>query len=65
MKLSLTLALISIIMASAASHSPETPTGFDSKSNGTVDDVTHQVDQVKFDEVEGLADGLGPLYNAQ
>jgi len=30
-----------------------------------VDDVTHQADQVKFDEVEGLADGLGPLYNAQ
>jgi CxxC motif-containing protein (DUF1111 family) len=52
-------------MASAASHSPEAPTGFDSKSNGTVDDVTHQADQVKFDEVEGLADGLGPLYNAQ
>ena len=65
MKLSLSLALVSIIMASAASHSPETPTGFDSKSNGTVDDVTHQADQVKFDEVEGLADGLGPLYNAQ
>src|SRR5262249_26172244 len=24
-----------------------------------------QADQLKFDEVEGLADGLGPLYNAQ
>jgi CxxC motif-containing protein (DUF1111 family) len=30
-----------------------------------VDDSTHQADQVKFDEVEGVADGLGPLYNAQ
>ena len=65
MKLSLSLALVSIIMASAASHSLEAPTGFDSKSNGVVDDMTHQADQVKFDEVEGLADGLGPLYNAQ
>ena len=65
MKLSLSLALVSIIMASAASHSLEAPTGFDSKSNGVVDDMTHQADQVKFDEVEGLPDGLGPLYNAQ
>src|SRR5207245_6452240 len=40
-------------------------TGFDSKSNGLVDDRTHQDDQVKFDEVEGVAQGLGPLYNAQ
>ena len=44
---------------------PEAPAGFDNKSNGVVDDQTHQADQVKFDEVEGVADGLGPLYNAQ
>src|SRR5579862_9594988 len=44
---------------------PEAPAGFDNKSNGVVDDPTHQADQVKFDEVEGVADGLGPLYNAQ
>ena len=44
---------------------PEAPAGFDSKSNGFVDDPTHQADQTKFDEVEGVADGLGPLYNAQ
>jgi CxxC motif-containing protein (DUF1111 family) len=43
----------------------EVPTGFDGKSNGMVDDATHQADQVKFDEVEGIIDGLGPLYNAQ
>src|SRR5215813_1416400 len=30
-----------------------------------VDDQTHQADQAKFDEVEDVADGLGPLYNAQ
>jgi len=44
---------------------PDAPAGFDNKSNGVVDDPTHQADQVKFDEVEGVADGLGPLYNAQ
>jgi CxxC motif-containing protein (DUF1111 family) len=30
-----------------------------------VDDATHQGDQMKFDEVEQISDGLGPLYNAQ
>ena len=44
---------------------PDAPAGFDNKSNGVVDDQTHQADQLKFDEVEGVADGLGPLYNAQ
>jgi len=44
---------------------PEAPAAFDNKSNGLVDDPTHQADQLKFDEVEGVADGLGPLYNAQ
>jgi hypothetical protein len=43
----------------------EAPTGFDNKSNGVTDDATHQADQMKFEEVEQLADGLGPLYNAQ
>ncbi len=37
MKLSLSLALVSIIMASASSQSQEAPTGFDSKSNGVTD----------------------------
>ena len=44
---------------------PDAPTGFDNKSNGMVDDATHTADQAKFDEIEQLADGLGPIYNAQ
>jgi CxxC motif-containing protein (DUF1111 family) len=44
---------------------PEAPSAFDNKSNGMVDDPTHQADQLKFDSVETIADGLGPLYNAQ
>ena len=41
------------------------PTGFDGASNGVTDDATHKADQDKFDEFEEIADGLGPLYNAQ
>src|SRR3989442_4040072 len=49
----------------AISQRSEAPTGFDNRRNGGVDDATHQADQAKFDEVEAIADGLGPLYNAQ
>ena len=43
----------------------EAPAGFDDRSNGVVDDQTHKADRVKFDSVEDVSDGLGPLYNAQ
>ena len=49
----------------AAPPLPDAPTGFDNKSNGMVDDATHTADQAKFDEIEQISDGLGPLYNAQ
>jgi CxxC motif-containing protein (DUF1111 family) len=65
MKLFVGVAILSLVLVSVAAQFPEAPTGFDNKSNGVVDDATHQADQSKFDEVEGLADGLGPLYNAQ
>ena len=57
--------ILSLILASSASRSTEAPTGFDNKSNGVADDTTHQADQTKFEEVEQLSDGLGPIYNAQ
>lgn len=44
---------------------PQAPTGFDNASNGFTDASTHQADRAKFEEVEQIADGLGPLYNAQ
>jgi CxxC motif-containing protein (DUF1111 family) len=46
-------------------HNTEAPAGFDNKSNGMVDDATHQADLSVFDEFELVKDGLGPLYNAQ
>jgi CxxC motif-containing protein (DUF1111 family) len=64
MKLLAVVLLLSVALASTNSPN-EAPTGFDNKSNGMVDDATHQADQAKFEEVEGVDDGLGPLYNAQ
>jgi CxxC motif-containing protein (DUF1111 family) len=43
----------------------DAPAAFDNKSNGMVDDTTHQADQSTFEEVEQISDGLGPIYNAQ
>jgi len=65
MRLFIAGALLSFAFVSVAAQLSEAPTGFDNKSNGMVDDAIHRADQAKFDEVEGLADGLGPLYNAQ
>src|ERR1700732_2339943 len=57
--------VFSFAVATAAQQIQEAPTGFDNKSNGVADDSTHQADQIKFEAVEQLSDGLGPLYNAQ
>jgi len=43
----------------------QTPTGFDNESKGTVDERTHAADQGKFEQIEAISDGLGPLFNAQ
>ncbi len=59
------ICLVGLTFSAAAPPLAEAPAGFDNKSNGMVDDATHQADQAKFDETEGIADGLGPLYNAQ
>jgi len=65
MKLFLGVPVLSVAVYFLASSAVEAPTGFDTKSNGIVDDPTHVADQTKFDEVEQISDGLGPLYNAQ
>src|ERR1700693_5685000 len=65
MRIFITAVALSLALISAATRFPEAPTGFDNKTNGVVDDLTHHADQVKFEEVEQLSDGLGPLYNAQ
>jgi len=65
MRLAMILILCSMTLASFAQPIDEAPTGFDDKSNGLVDDATHAADLDTFDEIEVIADGLGPLYNAQ
>ncbi len=59
------IAVLGLALAAAGQQGTEAPTGFDNKSNGLVDDATHQADQAKFDDIETIKDGLGPLYNAQ
>jgi CxxC motif-containing protein (DUF1111 family) len=65
MRLFIAAATVSFVLVSVATQIADAPTGFDNKTNGMVDDATHQADQTKFEEVEQLSDGLGPLYNAQ
>jgi CxxC motif-containing protein (DUF1111 family) len=43
----------------------EAPTGMDTLTNGMVDQPTHELDRAEFEQVEGIAEGLGPIYNAQ
>ncbi|HYS11969.1 MAG TPA: hypothetical protein VEN28_01560, partial [Burkholderiaceae bacterium] len=43
----------------------EAVSGFDGESNGFASAETFKDDQEEFDAIESVADGLGPLYNAQ
>ncbi len=45
----------------------EAATGFDDSSINTlfVSDADHHQDQLTFDQVDNIPDGLGPVYNAQ
>lgn len=45
----------------------EAATGFDDTSINTlfVDNATHHQDQLTFDQVDNIPDGLGPVYNSQ
>ena len=42
----------------------EAPTGFDDKTNGLVDQATHDANRIDFfSEVDGVDEGLGPEFN--
>src|SRR5262245_59746358 len=43
----------------------EAPAAFDGESNGFADAETFAEDREEFEGVETIAEGLGPLYNAQ
>ena len=43
----------------------EAPAGFDNLTNGFVDQATFDAARATFEERDEIADGLGPVYNAQ
>ena len=51
--------------SSAAQAVTEAPTGFDNLTNGFTDQTSFDANKDLFEEVEQVADGLGPVYNAQ
>ena len=67
MRIAIVAAVLVVGMSSIAAQqaAQEAVTGFESRSNGAVDELTYQADKAVFDDVEKPEDGLGPLYNAQ
>jgi CxxC motif-containing protein (DUF1111 family) len=43
----------------------EAPAGFDNLTNGLTNQATFDADRATFEERDEIADGLGPVYNAQ
>jgi CxxC motif-containing protein (DUF1111 family) len=48
----------------AAEKPEEAPTGFNNSTNGFEGQAAFDKDRATFEEVEAIADGLGPVYNA-
>lgn len=51
--------------ASSGTNASEAPTGFDNLTNGYTTQDVFDANRHIFDQVENVADGLGPTYNAQ
>ena len=57
---------VSEVADNAASNPlSEAPAGFDNQTNGVIDQIGFQTALETFSELEEIADGLGPVYNAQ
>ena len=50
------------VQGQAASEAPQ---GFDTLTNGLVTQALHETDRAVVEERDSIADGLGPIYNAQ
>lgn len=59
------LAMVSQSSGQNSSTATEAPSGYDNQSNGLTDTTTFTMDRAKFEEVEAIGDGLGPIFNAQ
>ena len=53
------------MLAQTPSGPVEAPTGFDDRTNGFIDQASFDAAKEVFEEKEQIADGLGPVYNAQ
>jgi CxxC motif-containing protein (DUF1111 family) len=72
LKLSLVTAFaVAIAISTASRHgvssqtTSEAPAGFDNLTNGLVTQAQFDADKLTFEERDEIADGLGPVYNAQ
>src|SRR5438093_4174963 len=63
--LSVVAAILVVTAAFTQSGPAEAPTGFDDQTNGFVAQTQFDLDKETFEERETIADGLGPVYNAQ
>jgi hypothetical protein len=61
-----TLCVISLltVLTLALDTGEEAAAGYDTMTNGAVDQATHDSDREQFEEPVNPANGLGPLYNA-
>jgi CxxC motif-containing protein (DUF1111 family) len=59
------LAMASQLAGQSSSTATEAPSGYDNQPNGLTDASTFSLDRGKFEEVEAIGDGLGPIFNAQ
>jgi hypothetical protein len=55
-------ALVAVPLVYAA---VDAPTGFDNLTNGFESQTQFDLDRATFEQREEIADGLGPVYNAQ
>jgi len=55
---------LSVILLAAAPQPTEAPVGLDNLTNGLEPDPpTHAADLAQFAEIEGVTDGIGPVFN--
>lgn len=53
------------LVARGEEGTSDAPAGFDNQTNGFVSQKTFDDDRDKFEEIENVEDGLGPVFNAQ
>ena len=53
------------VLTRPVSSQSEAPAGFDNLTNGFTTQAQFDLDRAAFEDREEIADGLGPVYNAQ